>query len=268
MSCLRRWRRMVLVSQPTHPAFHEDDVRHHECNVCGQVQHSSPDAPRAHGDVHGRGDRRADRRGVRHRLPPRIRRRARESAPTHGPVPKVVHRVPALDRRRLPHHRRRGGRREEEITLRNVDSLKAVKERVERSVVEGAESGSGSGVVRLEIVLGSKRLRLVPGGSLANVTPEDLPRAFDALDKTPVTLFFARGEGAPDCGEDHVAAVNHAAFPSRRAGRERDGGAAETDVSAAAEIEEQTKETRRRGRRRKRRSLGVARHRPGRERRR
>ena len=88
------------------------------------------------------------------------------------------------------------------------DSLKAVKERVERSVVEGAESGSGSGVVRLEIVLGSKRLRLVPGGSLANVTPEDLPRAFDALDKTPVTLFFARGEGAPDCGEDHVAAVN------------------------------------------------------------
>lgn len=34
LSCLRRWQRMVLVSQPTHPAFYEDDVRHHKCNVC------------------------------------------------------------------------------------------------------------------------------------------------------------------------------------------------------------------------------------------
>jgi len=25
---------MVLVSQPTHPAFYERDPRHHECNVC------------------------------------------------------------------------------------------------------------------------------------------------------------------------------------------------------------------------------------------
>ena len=34
LSCLRRWQRMVLVSQPTHPAFYERDPRHHECNVC------------------------------------------------------------------------------------------------------------------------------------------------------------------------------------------------------------------------------------------
>ena len=34
LDCLRRWQRMVLVSQPTHPAFYEDDVRHHKCNVC------------------------------------------------------------------------------------------------------------------------------------------------------------------------------------------------------------------------------------------
>ena len=34
LSCLRRWQRMVLVSQPTHPRFYRDDVRHHECNVC------------------------------------------------------------------------------------------------------------------------------------------------------------------------------------------------------------------------------------------
>ena len=34
LTCLRRWQRMVLVSQPTHPAFYERDPRHHECNVC------------------------------------------------------------------------------------------------------------------------------------------------------------------------------------------------------------------------------------------
>ena len=34
LDCLRRWQRMVLVSQPTHPMFYEDDVRHHKCNVC------------------------------------------------------------------------------------------------------------------------------------------------------------------------------------------------------------------------------------------
>ena len=34
LSCLRQWQRMVLVSQPTHPDFWEDDVRHQKCNVC------------------------------------------------------------------------------------------------------------------------------------------------------------------------------------------------------------------------------------------
>lgn len=34
LSCLRRWQRMVLVSQPTHPDFWEDDIRHTKCNVC------------------------------------------------------------------------------------------------------------------------------------------------------------------------------------------------------------------------------------------
>lgn len=34
MGCLRRWQRMVLVSQPTHPMFYSDDDRHHICGVC------------------------------------------------------------------------------------------------------------------------------------------------------------------------------------------------------------------------------------------
>jgi hypothetical protein len=34
LACLRRWQRMVLISQPTHPAFYERDPRHYKCNVC------------------------------------------------------------------------------------------------------------------------------------------------------------------------------------------------------------------------------------------
>ena len=34
LHCLRRWQRMVLVQQPTHPAMQRDDIRHHKCNVC------------------------------------------------------------------------------------------------------------------------------------------------------------------------------------------------------------------------------------------
>ena len=34
LACLRKWQRLVLVSQPTHPRFYADDLRHHTCNVC------------------------------------------------------------------------------------------------------------------------------------------------------------------------------------------------------------------------------------------
>jgi len=34
LKCLRQWQRMVLVTQPTHPAFHDRDLRHQTCNVC------------------------------------------------------------------------------------------------------------------------------------------------------------------------------------------------------------------------------------------
>eukprot|EP00391_Amoebophrya_sp_Ameob2_P002316 CAMPEP_0179000754 /NCGR_PEP_ID=MMETSP0795-20121207/10886_1 /TAXON_ID=88552 /ORGANISM="Amoebophrya sp., Strain Ameob2" /LENGTH=1054 /DNA_ID=CAMNT_0020693863 /DNA_START=607 /DNA_END=3770 /DNA_ORIENTATION=+ len=34
LECLRRWQRTVLVTQPTHPAFYDRDVRHMTCNVC------------------------------------------------------------------------------------------------------------------------------------------------------------------------------------------------------------------------------------------
>ena len=36
LSCLRRWQRMALVSQSTHPDLWEDSPRHRECGVCKQ----------------------------------------------------------------------------------------------------------------------------------------------------------------------------------------------------------------------------------------
>lgn len=46
LKCLRRWQRMVLVSQPTHPAYYQDDVRHHKCNVC-LTEYTCPPPTRA-----------------------------------------------------------------------------------------------------------------------------------------------------------------------------------------------------------------------------
>eukprot|EP00443_Scrippsiella_acuminata_P071688 CAMPEP_0115501076 /NCGR_PEP_ID=MMETSP0271-20121206/68205_1 /TAXON_ID=71861 /ORGANISM="Scrippsiella trochoidea, Strain CCMP3099" /LENGTH=425 /DNA_ID=CAMNT_0002929987 /DNA_START=39 /DNA_END=1317 /DNA_ORIENTATION=- len=34
LKCLRQWQRMVLVMQPTHPAFYDRDLRHQSCGVC------------------------------------------------------------------------------------------------------------------------------------------------------------------------------------------------------------------------------------------
>ena len=42
LDCLRRWQRMVLVSQPTHPMFHNDDLRQQTCNVCKQPYTCAP----------------------------------------------------------------------------------------------------------------------------------------------------------------------------------------------------------------------------------
>ncbi|GMH77963.1 hypothetical protein TL16_g07604 [Triparma laevis f. inornata] len=42
LSCLRKWQRMVVVDQHTHPAFYEDDVRHHICNTCKSPYNCPP----------------------------------------------------------------------------------------------------------------------------------------------------------------------------------------------------------------------------------
>ncbi|GMH97579.1 hypothetical protein TrST_g6741 [Triparma strigata] len=46
LTCLRKWQRMVVVDQHTHPAFYEDDVRHHICNTC-KAPYTCPPPTRA-----------------------------------------------------------------------------------------------------------------------------------------------------------------------------------------------------------------------------
>ena len=36
LSCLRRWQRSLIVTQPTHPSLYEEDVRRCICRVCTQ----------------------------------------------------------------------------------------------------------------------------------------------------------------------------------------------------------------------------------------
>ena len=43
LDCIRRWQRMVLVEQPTHPLFYRDsDLRHQKCQVCNQPFNCPP----------------------------------------------------------------------------------------------------------------------------------------------------------------------------------------------------------------------------------
>jgi len=45
-ACLVAWQRSVLVTQPTHPAFYEDDVRQSVCNVCRTPYNRPPPSRR------------------------------------------------------------------------------------------------------------------------------------------------------------------------------------------------------------------------------
>ena len=48
-----------------HPAFYEDDVRYHKCNVCAaEFNIPPPHKARAHAELHRRGDRRSVRKGA------------------------------------------------------------------------------------------------------------------------------------------------------------------------------------------------------------
>ena len=194
LSCLRRWQRMVLVSQPTHPAFYRDDERHHKCNVCASAFNIPPPtrlelmasftgaeiaALISEGCVIGS-----------HRdFDEKLSEQLRTSHPLRRLLSGYKHWIGGV-------YLITGVVADEgvvEVPMRTQNVLDKI-----RSVLLSTPD--------LALQVGGEKVRLAAKGDLANVAPENLRRALENLE-APCVVFMATGD-TPDCGKDHVAAVN------------------------------------------------------------
>ncbi|KAH8065316.1 hypothetical protein JL721_8272 [Aureococcus anophagefferens] len=205
LDCLRRWQRMVLVSQPTHPMFHGEDQRQHDCNVCKQPYTCPP--PTRHelmqsftgveiaslideGCVIGAGAE-----------------FTAELAAQLGSMPRSLRRASSYEHWSGGAYLITGVEDDDGLFALELDSEASLRRL--RSMADGG----------LTVVLRGKRLKVTSRGSLADVAADDedaLLAAFQAL-TAPATVVLAevdpRGALLPrTCGDDHVAAVNLAAF--------------------------------------------------------
>ena len=207
LSCLRRWQRMVLVSQPTHPAFYQDDERHHKCNVCASPFNIPP--PTRH-------ELMASFTGAEiaalisegcvigsHRdFDTQLSRQLRTMDPLRRLISGYKHWIGGvyLITSVIPDEG------ELEVPMRNENILDAIR-------------GKILATSDLSLDVGGRRVKLMPKGDLARVTVADrsdeknqvennrrLRLALEKL-KAPATIFMATGD-APDYGADHVVAVN------------------------------------------------------------
>lgn len=198
LECLRRWQRMVLVSQPTHPMFHGDELRHTSCNVCKSEFRCAP--PTRHelmtsftgpeiaaligkGCVVGAGaEFSVELAAQLDAMPPSLR----ESS-SYEHWLRSAYLITGVD--------------DDDGLLRykaeTEDELERLRDAVDRDTLVLAHRG--------------KRLKLTPRGSLSEV--EDLSEAFFGGKPAPLTVVFQEvddsGEPMPrNCGDDHVSAVN------------------------------------------------------------
>jgi len=192
LRCLRQWQRMVLVSQPTHPAFHDRDLRHQTCNVCKSEFTCAPP--------------------TRHEL------MASFTGPeiaalidagciigAHEAFSAELERqlavMPAFQRRPSSyHHWMRGvylitSVREDEGLL--TPSVRT------QSMLDNLRERMGD---ELTMTLQGRRFHLVAAGALEGVAPHALGEAFAQL-KAPCSITLASSDPT-DCGNDHVVAVN------------------------------------------------------------
>ena len=201
LDCLRRWQRMVLVSQPTHPMFHGEDQRQHDCNVCKQPYTCPP--PTRHelmqsftgveiaslideGCVIGAGAE-----------------FTAELAAQLGSMPRSLRRASSYEHWSGGAYLITGVEDDDGLFALELDSEASLRRL--RSMADGG----------LVVVLRGKRLKVTSRGSLADVAADDedaLLAAFQAL-TAPATVVLAevdpRGALLPrTCGDDHVAAVN------------------------------------------------------------
>jgi len=192
LTCLRRWQRMVLVSQPTHPDFYGDDLRHQTCNVCNSSFTCAPP--------------------TRHELMesftgPEIAALIEPGCVigAHGvfsqELERKLHSMPLQMRHMCGY----------EHWIRGVYIITGVNAEdgiqrvpiVEREVLDGMRARLDGDLV---LAIHGRRYRGTAAGSLSGVQEGDLPSALAALE-VPCDLVLAQ-DPRPGCGEDHVVAVN------------------------------------------------------------
>jgi hypothetical protein len=190
LECLRRWQRMVLVSQSTHPAFQTDDERHHTCNVC-KGEYTCPPPTRSELMASFTGAEIAAliaegciiaSRDVFTQMLEETRRSADVLFPRSSEHwIRGVYLITQVTSEPL----------EQELPVSDPALLAALKSQI-------AED--------LTISFQRRKFRLVNKGSLDGVATEHMRTALLAL-RTPATLVFANTIPVTCC-DDHIGAVN------------------------------------------------------------
>ena len=197
---------MVMVSQPTHPAFYEDDVRYHKCNVCAAEFNIPP--PTRHelmqsftgaeiaaliseGCVIGS-----------HRVfSDELERQMETMHPIQRMMTGYPHWIKGVYL--IVDVREDDGRIS--LPVRTDASLDRVRQRFQAEAERSGYDG-----ISLEV--GGKKHTILAGvGSFKEVKDGDVEgiKATLAALKAPAMLVLA-SETEPDCGEDSVTAVNSA----------------------------------------------------------
>lgn len=191
MSCLRRWQRMVLVSQPTHPAYYRDDERHHKCNVCLSNYTCAP--PTRHELMTSftgpeiaaliEKDRIIVARDVfSEMLQEQMRQSVLGALLGYHHWIKGVYLITSV-------------RPDDDIIMQRFTTLEKLVSF--RMALENAD---------MKLNLEGREYRVVAGGSLSNIGESDLLRELFAL-TPPCTIALAPTTPATS-GDDHIAAVN------------------------------------------------------------
>lgn len=192
LHCLRKWQRMVLVSQPTHPAFYDRDLRHQTCNVC-KAAFTCPPPSRHELMASFTGPEIAGRINTDSLI-------AASEAFTKELQRSLEGMPPALRRRSSYDHWIQGvylitGVEEDEgtkmISIQDAETLDIVRRRLEVELVLEAQG---------------HRYHLSSGGALNGVAPESLREALGQL-AAPCDLVLTPEE-PPTCGDDNICAVN------------------------------------------------------------
>jgi hypothetical protein len=193
LKCLRRWQRMVLVSQPTHPAMQRDDIRHHVCNVCTTEFTCAPP--------------------TRHELMqsftgPEIAALIEEDCIIASGQPFSDELKRQLER--MPFHMRELSSYEHWIE--GVYLIIGVMEE-SRTMSWDVDDDETLDLLRSQLdrslcmtVRGDKVLRLAAAGALEGVERSGMEEALRRL-SAPCIIVFEE-EGDANCGDDHITAVN------------------------------------------------------------